>query len=273
VFDTLLARVVRLAGVRSAWRRWPVGSVATRIAYDVFPRPHYAYGVYSAAQLARSLGLPGISVIEFGVAGGSGLVALEATAREVAAAVQIRIDVIGFDTGSGMPEASDYRDLPHVWAKGFYKMDVELLKSRLTTAKLVLGDVAETIPEWISAPGTLPVGFIAFDLDYYSSTMNAFRIFEGPCETRLPRLYCYFDDMIWPETAGHNEFVGELRAIADFNQSHSDRKLSAIHLLRHTRLNPAPWNDQMYVLHDFVHRLYCVNVTPKGDRNTEIPLR
>ena len=32
-------------------------------------------------------------------------------------------DVVGFDTGEGMPAASDYRDLPHIWSKGFYKMD------------------------------------------------------------------------------------------------------------------------------------------------------
>jgi hypothetical protein len=42
--------------------------------------------------------------------------------------------------------------------------------------------------------------------------------------------------------------------------------------LRHTRLNPAPWNDQMYVMHDFAHPNYCENITPKDDAYTQHPL-
>jgi len=262
--------MVRLPGVRSLWLKWPIGSVPTRLSLDIWARPHYAFGVYSAAQLAKSLGLPGISVAEFGVAGGSGLLALEKIAREISQALSYRIDVFGFDMGTGMPEASDYRDLPHVWAKGYYKMDVEGLQARLTAAHLILGDVAQTVPQWISRADLMPIGFVGFDLDYYSSTVQAFRIFDGSATTRLPRVFCYFDDMIWPERAVHNEFVGELLAIREFNEAHQDRKLSPIHLLRHTRLNPAPWNDQMYAMHDFDHPLYCVNITPKDDVHTQI---
>lgn len=272
MLNTILARIVRLPAARSLWLKWPVGSVQTRLSFDIWARPSYAFGVHSAAQLAKALGLPGISVAEFGVAGGSGLLALEAIAREISQALNYRIDVFGFDMGTGMPQASDYRDLPHVWAKGYYRMDVDRLTARLTTAQLILGDVAHTIPEWVSRANVMPIGFIAFDLDYYSSTLQALQVFEGPAKTRLPRVFCYFDDIIWPERACHNEFVGELLAIRDFNEAHPELKLCPIHLLRHTRLNPAPWNDQMYVMHDFSDPLYCVNITPKEDAYTQHPL-
>jgi len=261
--------MVRLPGARSLWLRWPIGSVQTRVAFDVWTRPHYAFGVYSAAQLAQALGLPGISVAEFGVAGGHGLLALEAIAREISQALSYRIDVFGFDSGIGMPEAGDYRDLPHVWAKGFYRMDVDRLTARLTTAQLILGDVAKTLPEWVSHAEVMPIGFLGFDLDYYSSTLGAFQVFDGPAGTRLPRVFCYFDDIIWPERACHNDFAGELLAIREFNEAHQNCKLCPIHLLRHTRLNPAPWNDQTYVMHDFAHPLYCVKVTPQDDAHTQ----
>jgi hypothetical protein len=268
---TIAARIVRFPGARSLWLRCPIGSVQTRIAFDIWPRPHYAFGVFAAAQLAKALGLPGISVIEFGVAGGRGLIALQAVSEKIGRAIGIRIDVFGFDSGGGMPEAVDYRDLPHVWAKGFYRMDPEPLKARLTSARLVIGDVGETVPEWIKR-GALPIGFLAFDLDYYSSTVKAFSAFDGPPETHLPRVFCYFDDILWPERACHNEFVGELLAIREFNERSSHRKISLLHLLRNMRFIPAAWNDQIYVMHDFAHPLYCVNVTPQGDAYTQHPL-
>ena len=40
-------------------------------------RPHYAWGAVQALNLAKRLSLPRISLIEFGVAGGLGLTALE----------------------------------------------------------------------------------------------------------------------------------------------------------------------------------------------------
>jgi hypothetical protein len=265
----LIANLVDATGVRALWRRFPVGSIETRTGFDVSTHAPYAFGVLSAAQLAKSLGLPAISVAEFGVAGGRGLLALERISREVSQALQIRIDVFGFDSGSGMPEAADYRDLPHVWAKGFYKMDVDALKPRLNGAQLIIGDVAQAIPAWAARPGLAPIGFIAFDLDYYTSTVNALRVFDGPGRSRLPRVFCYFDDVMWPTYACHNEFVGELLAIREFNAAGVHRKLCPIHLLRHMRLIPAGWNDQIYVLHDFLHPQYCMNITEKNNLPTQ----
>ncbi|HXB67055.1 MAG TPA: hypothetical protein VNY05_02360 [Candidatus Acidoferrales bacterium] len=269
--DRILARLTQIPGARSLWGRFAFGSVDTRVRYGVFDRPHYAYGVYAAADLAKRLGLDRISVIEMGVAGGKGLLALERIAKSVGNRFAIRIDVTGFDSGQGMPAPNDYRDLPYVWDKGFYKMDVSELKARLSPAtELIIGDVEQTVPSWVPKAS---IGFVAFDLDYYSSTKTALGLFGNhDANTRLPRCYCYFDDLMWPEYACHNEYVGELCAIKEFNEQHESKKLCPIHMFRHSRVHQAAWNEQMYVLHDFKHPLYCKNVTPSGDRYTQIPL-
>ena len=97
----------------------------------------------------------------------------------------------------------------------------------------------------------LPIGFVAFDLDYYSSTRSALRVFKLQ---HLPRVYCYFDDTIWPETACHNDYTGELCAIREFNMENSGAKLCQIHGLSQTQPRKAAWNEGTYVLHDFEHR-------------------
>jgi hypothetical protein len=271
--DRLLRVVTRIPGARALWLKFPVGSVELRVQYGVWRRPNYAYGCFHAADLARRLGLGGITVIELGVAGGNGLVALEEVAAAVSAVSGIEIDVAGFDSGAGMPAPVDYRDLPHVWDRGFYKMDVDRLRKRLTGAELCLGDIRETIPGWLERRRH-PIGFIAFDLDYYSSTMNAFTLFESTREiSYLPRVYCYFDDLMWPEHACHNEYTGELRAIRDFNDRNENRKICPISMLRHIRPQYDPWNDQMYVMHDFAHPQYCRNITLSGAQHREIPLQ
>ena len=101
-------------------------------------RPNYAWGVLQAAHLAKALGMKQVSVIEFGVAGGNGLVALDQIAEKVEAILDVNIHVYGFDTGVGLPKPTDYRDLPSLWVEGAFPMDVGRLKKRLTRAELVL---------------------------------------------------------------------------------------------------------------------------------------
>src|SRR5262245_378869 len=95
-----------------------------KLRAGLFARNHYAYLVLEAGRLARALGHRSTSVIEFGVAGGNGLLLLEEYARTIGGEMSIQIDVYGFDAGSaGMPQPVDYRDCPHIWSAGFYKMD------------------------------------------------------------------------------------------------------------------------------------------------------
>lgn len=267
--DRILTRLTRIPGVRTLWNRVPLGPVDLRVRFGVFSRPHYAYGVYHAADLAKRLGLPSISVIELGVAGGRGLLALESIAEVIGDDLGVAIHVAGFDTGHGMPHPVDYRDLPHVWGTGFYAMDEEKLRARLSPkTELVIGDVADMVGRWTTPA---PIGFVAFDLDYYSSTKAALSLFE-PAEERphLPRVYCYFDDTIEPERACHNEYTGELCAIREFNETHSSLKVCPIHMLHHTLPHRDPWSDAMYVLHDFHHPLYCKNITTRDEASTQL---
>jgi hypothetical protein len=266
--ERILNRLIQIPGIRTLWTKVPVGSVERRVRFGAFPRPHYAYGIYYAADLAKRLGIPSISVIELGVAYGAGLLAMESISGVVANDLGVAIHVAGFDTGQGMPAPTDYRDLPHVWGEGFYAMQEEKLRARLSlTTELVIGGVADVVHRW-NAPA--PIGFVAFDLDYYSSTKAALSLFEASeHRPHLPRVYCYFDDIIEPARACYNEHVGELLAIREFNDAHASLKVCPIHLLRHTLPYRAPWCDAMYVLHDFHHPLYCRNITGSKEASTQ----
>lgn len=259
--DALLHHIVRIPGVRGFWRRHLFGPAELRAQFDIWERPHYGYGVWETAQVAKMLGMPRMSVCEFGVAAGRGLMALERIAAEVESSTGVGIDVFGFDSGRGLPPPADYRDVPHYWSTGDYQMDVDGLKSRLQRAHLVLGDVKETVPAWAAA-GHAPLAFAAFDLDFYSSTMQAFRIFDGPASSRLPRVMAYFDDMIHPPGALLNEYVGEELAIREFNEKSATMKICKIRGLSYIRASWSNWHDQMYCLHDFAHPLYTANVAP-----------
>jgi len=230
------------------------------------PYPNYLWGTLCAAAVAATLQYERISVIEFGVAGGNGLVALEDCARRAAALSGVKIDVYGFDTGTGLPKPVDHRDLPQLWSEGFFPMDADLLRRRLKDARLFLGPVSETVHEFIeSSPA--PVGFVSFDLDMYSGTVDAFAAFEGGLDLVMPRVVCYFDDII---AFSHGDFSGERLAISEFNERHEMRKISRIYGLRFVMDLQQWWVEQMYMAHFFEHPKY--NDFDGSNRIRELPL-
>ena len=218
-------------------------------------RPHFAWGILFAANMAKALKIDRISAIEFGVAGGNGLVSMEETAVAIGKRLGIQIDVFGFDTGKGLPRPTDYRDLPNIFREGTLAMDQERLRKRLKTARLILGPVEETIGTFIDSRPA-PVGFVSFDLDYYSSTMHAFKLLDANDSILLPRIHCYLDDVLG---FTYSEFTGERLAVAEFNERHAMRKISPIFGLNHfvpAPHNRAVWHEQMFLAHIFDHRLY-----------------
>lgn len=106
--------------------------------------PYYIHIMLNAAIQAKELGLKRVSAIEFGVAGGNGLVTMEEHAKEIEQYTGVKFDLYGFDSGTGLPITQDYRDQLYFWAQGGFPMDVNALKSRLKNAQLILGDVKET---------------------------------------------------------------------------------------------------------------------------------
>ena len=116
----------------------------------------------------------------------------------------------------------------------------------------MLGPVSETVPRFLHSTHP-PIGFLAFDLGYYSSTMDALRLLEAPAQRLLPRVGCFFDDVFgyaWSDLAGARA------AIADWGAAHEARKLAKIHGLRYSlppSQDPLPWHEQMYLAHVLDH--------------------
>ena len=218
-------------------------------------KPSYAWGVLHAAHLARALSTERISVIEFGVAGGNGLRALEDVAEKVENVFELGIDVYGFDSGKGLPKPRDYRDLPNLYRDAAFPMDVEKLKRQLKKAQLNLGLVEDTVRQFIGSR-PFPIAFISFDLDYYSSTAAALKVLAADQALLLPRVYCYFDDIMG---FTYCEYTGERLAIAEFNAAQSTRKISPIYGLKYflpPRFAHMEWAEEMYLAHIFDHDLY-----------------
>jgi hypothetical protein len=218
-------------------------------------RPSYTWPVVQAAHLAKALGQTRISVIEFGVAGGHGLLALERAAEIIEALFDLAIEVYGFDSGRGLPKPVDYRDLPHLWKESFYEMDEERIRKKLRRSHLVIGSVDETVPQFLQSKPA-PVGFVSFDLDYYSSTTQALKLLLAEPSVLMPRIHCYFDDILG---LTHSEFTGEQLAIREFNDTHKLKKITPIPGLRYflpREYSHEPWPDQMFVCHLFDHPMY-----------------
>jgi hypothetical protein len=218
-------------------------------------RLDYTWGFLHGVHLAKELGINRVSVIEFGVAGGNGLVSLDRAAEKIERILGVGIDVYGFDTGVGLPKPKDYRDLPNIFRESSFQMDVEALKKRLTRAQLVIGLVEDTVPKFIESKPP-PVAFVSFDLDYYSSTMQAFKLLEAEEALLLPRVHCYFDDILG---LTYSDYTGERLAISEFNASHPMRKISPIYGLRHFLPKAHAqswWSEMFYMAHIFDHKLY-----------------
>lgn len=183
---------------------------------------HYAYCVWNAACLACSKGYKAISVMEFGVAGGTGLVLLEKYAVEVERLTGVKIEVYGFDSGSGLfAPSSVEKDLIHVFAEGEYRMDYQKLSERLIRAKLVIGDISETLPAFLESSEAAPIGAMMIDVDTYTPATAILNAFSAADKHFLPIVYLYFDD-IHPEY----QFQGEWQAVSEFNQRQDDMKIT-----------------------------------------------
>jgi hypothetical protein len=256
---------------RSALRRLLVrrfGDYEAQIKSGVIARPSYAFCLYNAAKLAHRLGYQRISAIEFGVAGGNGLLSLEQHAEEIGKLIPIEIEIYGFDTAEGLPPPVDYRDLLYHWKAGFYKMDLPALQAKLRRAKLVLGEVSQTLSTFFEKYNPAPIGAISFDLDFYSSTKSALAIFRGERKYLLPRVFCYFDDTIGREVELYSDFTGQRLAINEFNLENDAIKLGFPYCLLNGEIRD-PWRYQIWVAHLFKHPDYNTFIS---DTEQQLPI-
>jgi hypothetical protein len=246
--------------VKHLWRKTNWGSLTLREEFDAFHKPQYAWGMLQAVKIAKSLGVDHILALEFGVATGGGLRAMDELAVAIRKEFGVRIDCYGFDTGQGLTKPADFRDAPYHWKEGEFSPlagdmhDFSNLRSKLVTAKLVIGDVKETVGAFCRDMAQ-PIGFISFDLDLYTSTRDAFQIFGGSDAQYLPRVPLYFDD-VSGTGAFCNEFMGELLAINEFNAQRPHEKIGKINGFELYRKIPSAWNIGAYMYHRYTHPHY-----------------
>lgn len=231
------------------------GSYRAKVDFDLVVRQQYAFPILYAADAAKQYGHKAVTIIEFGVAGGAGLLNMCRIAERTQRATGIEFRVIGFDTGKGMPPPLDYRDLPESFQAGDFPMDAPRLRQALPGfAELILGDIADTVPEFLrSLDGEAPIGFVAMDVDYYSSAKKALSVLSGSPNSYLPIVPVYLDDI---GVDGSNPWTGELLAVDEFNRDNKLRKIAPFTLLRSRRIfKNTQWIDRMFAAHIHDHAL------------------
>lgn len=230
-----------------------LGTTRAKVAFDLLVRQAHAYGLLACADLARAQGLRRVTVAELGVGAGTGLLNLCQLAARIERATGVQFQLVGFDTGTGLPPPTDYRDHPELYAIGDYPMDHHALAAVLPpNARLILGDLSETMEDFVAGmTPDAPVGFVTLDVDFYSSSVQALKVFTGPPECYFPYVHVYVDDLALPT---HSRYAGELLAISEFNGANELRKLEFDRLLVHARVfKHAEWLAHMYKLHVLDH--------------------
>lgn len=220
---------------------WAFGSYRDKLAFDLVVRPQHAFGIRR------------VTLIEFGVASGAGIVNMAYIAERVTRETGMRFELYGFDTGEGMPPPADHRDHPEYYQAGDFQMDATPLREALPdSVHLVLGDLRDTVPAFLAErTEDAPIGFVTLDVDYYWSTVAALRVLAAdPC-LYLPLTTTYFDDVLLDN---HNSWQGQLLAIREFNASNPMRKLEHHRFLENQRVfRNASWLKQIYSLHVMDH--------------------
>ena len=241
------------------------GSVSKRVEYDCIPRQPYAYGILLAANHAKAHGLNRVTLVEFGVATGAGLLNICWIAAQVTRETGVDFDIVGFDSGEGMPPPIDYRDHPEKYFTGDFPMVSRqaLIAALPPNARILFGPIGATL-ETAKASLQSPIGFVSVDVDYYSSTKACLGIFNWDPSCYLPSVPVYFDDVQDPDD---NEYCGELLAIKEFNSETGHRKITPVNFLSRLRVfKHAVWHEQMYYAHilDHEHRSVMFNRKRRG---------
>lgn len=229
----------------------------TLIRFDKVGKPPYSFGLILAIEQAIRLKLPEITVVEFGVFQGNGLRELANAAALLADSSGVRINILGFDTGVGMPQPVDYRDHPETWDVSDMAMTdpAEILSSLpkhpLLSCNLILGNIADTVDSHLISTLTAknPLGFVAVDVDSYTATTHALTCLLGPAKHYLPSVPVYMDDIEYNLAVCSR--TGEGLAVSDFNLKNEKRFLEK--KVVRAMYVPKYWHHLMYFCQVFDH--------------------
>ena len=166
----------------------------------------------------------------------------------------MKYEIYGFDSDIGMPALSaGYKDHPELWHEGQFLSDHDQIRSKLSSnAKLISGNIDNTIVEFCenNLSTNSPIGFVAVDVDLYSSTLSVLKLLErSNPEFYLPVTILYFDDI--NDLLTNNSWCGEMLAIREWNETHDMRKLEEMRIRQNH--SPAGWHDHIYGFHVFDH--------------------
>ena len=219
-------------------------------------RPHYESLIYETSKNAIKLGFNEISVVELGVAGGNGIKSILKYKRKIEKILDIKINIVGFDTGTGLPNSNLKEDLPYFWKQGDYtNINLKGLEKEDSSIKIYEGNISSTIDKYI-LENKIKIGLIFFDLDLYSSTKLFLDKIPALSEKKLllPRVFCYFDDLFVADYT-LNDINGEPLAIKEFNNQFKKIKLGKTfdHI---TDFKFPLAKGQIYTLHDFENENY-----------------
>ena len=222
------------------------------IVKGILPRPQYALGLFLSAAFAKEQGIKKFSVIEFGCWEGEGLIDLEHYSNEIEKIFEVNIEIYGFDGGSGMPKPKDYKDRIYQFSEGEMKFSNEENKRVLKKSKFIIGKFDETIPKFLKDKFA-PIGCVFNDQDYFSSTIDSFKIFKES-KNLLPKVFLYFDDLNFS-----SKMTGELGAINDFNINNKLQIEKIPEMAETLSLFWKKWiflGKRFFLIHNFQHELY-----------------
>ena len=153
-------------------------------------RPHYETLIYESSKNAIKLGHNEINIIELGVAG-DGIRSLQKY-KKIERVLKIKINIIGFDTGSGLPKITNKKDLPF-WKQRLHKQDLsllEMMQKELRYTKVIFHQLWKNLYErsknWINN----------FRFNLYSSTKLFLDKFLSIKKFITSKNFCYFDDYL-----------------------------------------------------------------------------
>jgi hypothetical protein len=251
--NPLLRRIWRRLSSDASWVRH-FGDFREKEFCGQIERPNYTYGMLRAADTALFFGHKSVTVCEFGVASGWGLLNMIKVSELIHSETGIKFRIVGFDTGAGLPAVHGYKDHPELWSGGDFAMgDTDALKAKISgKAELILGNINDTINGFVSTLSAgSPLGFVSVDVDIYSGTVAALKVLSGDVNCYLPAISFYLDDV---SSYFSNEACGELAAVLEHNESHpiqcihADRSLPGLRPQR-----TEGWYRHMYVCHMLEH--------------------
>ena len=248
---------LRVELIRYLSRKFNLFDFLTQLDIESLEKPYLAYCMLNAAIQAKGLGIMKISAIEFGVCSGASLTYIEKYSKEIEKLTGVSFNTYGFDMMSGLPKTSiDYKNQLYFWPQGAFKTDLEKLRNNIKTSTLIIGDIKDKVKTFFDEYEPPVIGFISFDLDYYTSTLSAFEIFNFSQSNYLPRVECYMDDVSSFNELSASKGTGVLRAIEEFNERENNKKIYKKELVSQFRRFKEYWNEKIYVFHYFNHDLY-----------------